>query len=52
MSDPINIRTLAPGTRVALNWRSPVPAKKKIAVRCTFPAGGTAKLFALYLSDD
>jgi hypothetical protein len=43
---------IKPGTRVAVNWRSPLPAKKKLALRITFPAGAATKLFALYLADD
>jgi hypothetical protein len=40
------------GTRVAINWRTPIPAGKKVALRLTLPAGGQAKLFALYLAED
>lgn len=40
------------GTRVALQWRSPLPAKQKVAVRFVFPEGGSVKLFALYLAGD
>lgn len=41
-----------PGTRVAVNWRSPLPAKEKLSVRVSFPEGGVAKLFALYVAED
>ena len=41
-----------PGTRVAVNWQSPLPAKQKLSLRVVFPPGGAAKLFALYLAED
>jgi hypothetical protein len=40
------------GTRVAINWRTPLPAGKKVALRLVFPEGGKTKLFALYLAED
>jgi hypothetical protein len=40
------------GTRLAVNWRSPMPAKEKLGVRFVFPAGGAVKLFALYVVQD
>jgi hypothetical protein len=40
------------GTRMAISWRAPLPVGKKVALRLTLPAGGQAKLFALYLADD
>ena len=40
------------GTRVPVNWRSPVPARQPFALRVVFPAGGAAKLFALYVAED
>jgi hypothetical protein len=40
------------GTRIAVNWRSPLPAKQKLSLRLVFPEGGAAKLFALYLAED
>lgn len=40
------------GTRVAVNWREPLPAKGKHALRVTLPEGGGAKVFALYLAED
>lgn len=40
------------GTRVEVNWREPLPADRRLALRVVFPSGGAAKLFALYLGGD
>jgi hypothetical protein len=49
--DGYEVKLTTSGVRVPLTWSKPLPAGKKLALRVNFPAGSTAKVYAIYLND-
>ena len=39
------------GVHVPIKWPKPIPSGKKLALRVNFPAGCTARVYAIYLND-